>query len=1224
MKNRVLAAGILAVILVVVFDLRERARKAISSVGRTAAPNHASSRPGEISQVPLPFPATAATVPPRETASASSDLIHAQETTFKSWLREWREGRTDLAKGRELASLRREQMLKTFLENPAGAYAESLSWSEWGAVPEELKDLVEKPFSAVVDFSVLPNCPSSDALLPKIHPHRVLLEGEWHEAYVYGAKKTLSSKEGMPVRGILLAGKVLLAEGAFEQLNAADLAVVEELFPQKRDGAGLKIDRSENTNLLLGGEIYSVSLEEKEALTDVFASAAKSFNPQSMLTALGVAATGTNVAGLKVASDGILRASSVWTETPKTTLAVRISYADAASTYSYTLTEMTNLMRNASNAVKVMSYGKTHLVPRVASVTLPKTKQAYQDGGPDLIVMDTRTALSAIGISASSYSFIIHAHPGMNFGYAGLGQIGAGISWLNGNVSLEVTVHELGHNYGLGHAHFWAGVTGNGSLGRRQADGSSMEHEEYGDPFDIMGGSTLPAGQYNAHGKMALNWIEQKEVITAVTNGIYRIYRYDHQSARTNAGTKLALRVPAPSGETYVVSHRRLFATNPSLFRGANIVRVDGPGDQSLIDTTPLSRAVTALTNDKNDAGLAVGKTFTDPLGTLRITTIASAGTAPQEYIDVQVTFAEAGAFSFYTASDFSTNGLVGSYVNRSLRTRPTQDDWRSAVGVTVSGRRVDTTLNFTSDGWGARAILGLTGGTDANWENFSVQWDGVVVVRRAVRLATTSDDSSRFWIDLNGNGSFGTTAPEFVNNHWGSGQGPTLGDISTRIGPGVYRIRIQYEEENGGNYFAIGSADFPFELFTDAAGTEPGLVGSYVGRSLRSATAQVDWRVAQTIAGTRTDAYPGFTVNGWGSLSDVGLFNGVNGADSDWDNFSVQWDGYLKVSVPLKMATISDDHSRMWIDLNTNGAFATTAPEFLNNGWGGGGQGVTIGQLSTVIQPGYYPIRIQYEEGGGGNYFLLAGVPQAPADAPVLVSNMVFDDPADSLVISGTNLNDFTIQFWMRSTQVAGEEERWTDGMTLVDVDIIPVPVDFGVSLGNGKVLFGLGDGVTPEVTLRSGFVADGAWHHVSARRVHASGEMTLFVDGLEMGRAFGLTEDLNGTTVYNVGGTIQFPQNFIGTLDQMRVWNVARTDQQIAADYHATRNTHGFIDEAPLVRITPLVNSVQVYWDALSRYRILEGSATADGAYVLLPTDQNSTNITAGAGTRFFRVRR
>ena len=735
-----------------------------------------------------------------------------------------------------------------------------------------------------------------------------------------------------------------------------------------------------------------------------------------------------------------------------------------------------------------------------------------------------------------------------------------------------------------------------------------------------MGGSTLPAGEYNAHGKAALNWIESDEVINVVTNGIYRVYRYDHKDARTNLNTTLALKVASPGGDEYWVSHRKLFPANASLYRGANIVRADGTGDQSLIDTTPLSRANSAFSNDRTDSGLLLAKSFSDPLGTVRITTIASGGTAPREYIDVQVAFQNDGAFSVYTGADLATNGLVGSYVNRSLQSRPNQDDWRSASGVVVSGKRIDERLSFTGNSWGARAPLRLTGGSDADWDNFSVQWDGVIVVRRPVQLATVSDDSSRFWIDLDHNGSFGTTAPELVNNHWGSGQGPTRGELSPVIPPGQYNIRIQYQEGAGGNYFTLIGADLPFELFTTQDESTRGLTASFVATDLRSYTVQNDWRSSQDIAGTRIDEYPAFTVTSWGNLADVGLTPGANGSDSDWDNFSVQWDGWLKVSAPVRMATVSDDQSRMWIDLNSNGTFSTTAPELINNGWGGGGQGMTVGQISTIIQPGKYRIRIQYEEGAGGNGFMLAGVPQAPTDAAVLVSGAVFSGAENRVVLNQLE-SDFTISFWLQSSQIAGSADSWTNGMGIIDANAAPGDLPFGVSLGEGRVLFGMG-GANSSTIASPGLVANGAWHFISARR--SQGLLTLFVDGISVGSAVASSESVAAIADFTVGSLSGSRNYFVGSVDQLRTWDSARSDAQIAADYYLTRNGHGFQESAPVARIEQLQpGSLQVFWDALSGYRVLEGAAAVEGPWFKLPTDQNSTNISVANPVRFFRVR-
>jgi hypothetical protein len=1142
-----------------------------------------------------------------------------QTGSLREWLAAYRAGGADTQQGIAAATAHHDAIKKLIHQNPRRAFAESLSWSEWAALPAELQALVEKPFSAVVDFESLPNCPPLDPAAPNtLHPHWVKLNGERLPGYVFGGKARLATKEGLPARGFVLDGLAVLADEPLEYLEGDNLRAAEKLFP-RRELAG-----NRTSTVLIGGVLYGLSSAEEEAqVYETLVAAEKGLHPKSVAIAMKslTAAAGTIAQSVDAAKKDIQIANSTWTETGKRTLALRLSYASAPTSYSFTLTELTNLVVGASNSVKVMSYGKTWLIPSYATVNLPQAQSYYEDNGPDSIVNDARTRLSAMGINTANYDIIIHAHPQSNFGYAGLGQIGAGINWENGRVDLGVLVHEIGHNYGLGHAHYWSGLTGLGPLGRTNPDGSQVEMEEYGDGFDVMGGGPLPAAQYGAHGKVALNWIEQKEVINVVTNGIYRVWRFDHQSARTNLDAKLALKVTAPGGEELWVSHRKLFTSNPSLARGANIVRADGSADQSLIDATPLSKPNGLFGTDRDDAGLAVGKSITDTLGTVRITTIASAGSAPLEYLDVEVAFLESGAFSFYTTNDFKTNGLVGSYVNTSLRGRPQQTDWRSTAGVTIAGRRVDPRLSFTSDGWGARAPVRITGGTDANWDNFSVQWDGFIVVRQPLRMATVSDDSSRFWIDLNGNNAFGATAPEFMNNHWGTGQGATQGDLSPIIPPGTYRIRIQYEEGNGGNYFALKAATLPFQLFTAKNLATPGLTASVVDRSLRTTSAQSDWRSTQTIVGTRVDSYPAFTINGWGSLADVGLTEGPNGTDADWNAFSIQWDGFITNSAPIKLATVSDDGSRLWIDFNTNGTFATTAPEYVNNHWGVG-QGATFGSISQTLPPGLYAIRIQYEDGGGDNRFQLAGVPQGPADVASVFTTTTFTG-ADSLTFSRRQAGDFTIEFWLKTAQVTGGETTWTDGVVLVDASVDGPANDFGVALGNGKILFGVG-GAT-DTTIRSGFVADDQWHFVAARRIQSTGELLLQVDGVVVARGTGGTETLDASANVYIGGLPDGSRGLIGIIDAPRLWEYARAEDQMLADLHTTRAGH-WLDAPPEVAITQTsTNAVQVYWDALSSWRVLEGSATIDGVFTKLNTDQNSTNIVIGANPmRYFRVRK
>ena len=181
---------------------------------------------------------------------------------------------------------------------------------------------------------------------------------------------------------------------------------------------------------------------------------------------------------------------------------------------------------------------------------------------------------------------------------------------------------------------------------------------------------------------------------------------------------------------------------------------------------------------------------------------------------------------------------------------------------------------------------------------------------------------------------------------------------------PDRYRIEGAVEDASG-NVVPLAAevnvtVDIPdAAFFTDAGLTQRGIVGTYVNSSLRSNATQSDWRATQTISGTRVDPGIDFDLGDFGTRQTVGV---TGGSDDDWNSFSVQWDGYLQVPQADSLLKLtSQAGSRMWIDLNNDGVFASSGAEFLNNGWGT--TGTTSGVFSAVIgNPGAYRIRVQFE----------------------------------------------------------------------------------------------------------------------------------------------------------------------------------------------------------------------------------------------------------------------
>jgi hypothetical protein len=143
---------------------------------------------------------------------------------------------------------------------------------------------------------------------------------------------------------------------------------------------------------------------------------------------------------------------------------------------------------------------------------------------------------------------------------------------------------------------------------------------------------------------------------------------------------------------------------------------------------------------------------------------------------------------------------VTGSYVDMYLGAID-QPDWRTSQS--IAGTRTDALISFYTTNWGSRASVGLTGGADTNWQNFSVQWDGTVTVTNAnTSLYLISSDGSRIWIDLNNDGVIEST--ELLNNGWGGNQSPVQSFASPPLAPGTYRIRIQYGQATDSGVMAL------------------------------------------------------------------------------------------------------------------------------------------------------------------------------------------------------------------------------------------------------------------------------------------------------------------------------------------------------------------------------------------------------------------------------------
>ena len=230
-------------------------------------------------------------------------------------------------------------------------------------------------------------------------------------------------------------------------------------------------------------------------------------------------------------------------------------------------------------------------------------------------------AANADGANLASYTNVMFVFPNTSAcGWAGLGYVPGNITYLNGNISVQVMTHELGHNFGLGHSNADNCVV-NGTRVMIAAP-ADCESVSYADPFSTMGNNALRHNHGSHLGE--LGWLAPEEKAIAVPGNTYTITPYFG-----GAGLKL-VRVPRGDGSFFDLDTRMRYGAFDTFTAGSPVtvgttIRIGygtasptwSPKATLLLDSKPGTASLA-------DAPLAVGKTMTDPVSKLSITTLSA------------------------------------------------------------------------------------------------------------------------------------------------------------------------------------------------------------------------------------------------------------------------------------------------------------------------------------------------------------------------------------------------------------------------------------------------------------------------------------------------------------------------------------------------------------------------------------------------------------------------
>lgn len=568
-------------------------------------------------------------------------------TEFHQWLHDYlhapeerREGM--LQHGLELAQTRRVALKEMIMSDPQSALQYAVPPVVRQELPLRLVKLLEERVNEKASLTVLGRVPLPGQTDAVTYQREVrTTDGGVYEAHVFGDRLAQKSTLEMSVVGIAVDGQLAVDERPVRVVMPGEIPNHPHNLTRRRtlrgvDGQGFALDE----------EIVTTPAPDRAVVETCPISGqsvpAKHEGPGFMLAGVEPEQPVVEASGqfhylcsgghIQAFEDGILVKEggnggpmpllNVPPPTAatglKTHLLMRVAFADKRRPL-VSEAEGHAMMKSVQDWLLSTSAGRITFSSTITpTLILPRPESWYiardASGNANDVLTDARAAARLAGFAPEGYDFDTVIYTGTPGSFGGQASLGGKGCWLK-STSVNIAVHEYGHNFGLMHANAW--TTLNGSI----IGGGS--HSEYGDAFDAMGITSTLDAEFNAAFKNSLSWLPMP-LVHEGSSGTYRIHAADVSAQ--DSRLRYALKLTKDSSRDYWLDMRQKFSTRAEVQNGLFVHWSPwslSQGGTHLLDMQPYEM------QGINDAPLLLGQTFSDVEAELHITPIAKYSTTP-------------------------------------------------------------------------------------------------------------------------------------------------------------------------------------------------------------------------------------------------------------------------------------------------------------------------------------------------------------------------------------------------------------------------------------------------------------------------------------------------------------------------------------------------------------------------------------------------------------------